>query len=375
MDFDYQIDFEIATSPFSPHRGCDLTTPTSKLIRLEKSDMDSVDLQSTADEESIVQSSTFEFSKAEKSVRKFLIDNPKIEQRRQERIKTNQKRLLELTIEDVKYIVNLSGLISKLVKFSSEDDYLMIKPDFTGQQIASHGIDSSWFHINRSIVSNGIKAASVLTCNPHRLMMSLTALSNIAIMSGSGAIGCFIFRLVSGKMSLKESCKEFITNTTNSITINLIMSTIPYVAMSVAWVVSFKVMVDLASNKFVSKAKKAKLACSIIGRTGAGMSIAVCSALLGQVLVPVPLLGSFVGGVIGGFAVTAIFTAYGGLMAKKVSLETLFLYCMMRLSKHGIWTDAFITDSTLDFYRDSLLTFFKTISEFLEIEINIGLFH
>ena len=62
-------------------------------------------------------------------------------------------------------------------------------------------------------------------------------------------------------------------------------------------------------------------------------------------------------------------------MAKKVSLETLFLYCMMRLSKHGIWTDAFITDSTLDFYRDSLLTFFKTISEFLEIEINIGLFH
>ena len=62
MDFDYQIDFEIANSPISPHRRCDLTTPSSKLIRFEKLDMDSIDLQSTVDEESIQETSNFEFS-------------------------------------------------------------------------------------------------------------------------------------------------------------------------------------------------------------------------------------------------------------------------------------------------------------------------
>ena len=64
-------------------------------------------------------------------------------------------------------------------------------------------------------------------------------------------------------------------------------------------------------------------------------------AIIGNMIVPVPVMGAIVGSIIGGFAGSAIFSAITALLKKKILLEPLSYYCLAMLQSKGKWVDDF----------------------------------
>jgi len=316
-------------------------------------------------------------SKEENDIITFLNAHPLIEQRRQAKMKEKLEAITNRPIEDIRYVVNEEGVMGKLVKFQGESEYILIRTDTKGNQTISKGVSNKWFHVDRRVLRRGCTVAHLVRHGkPVKIPMTSMALGTAAICSGSGALGCFLYQLVVERKKLAPISKGLVANTGHALVLNFMIATVPYITLTLAWMVGVKLMVDLTRNKLIKKRRKLKLVSTVVVKTGTTVGISMGTAAIGQALIPVPILGSFIGGVIGGFACSAFFSTYHNIVAKRVSLEVLFMYTLMKFHRYSHWDQLAICDQTLDRNKDQILSFLKVLAPyFVDVQVDVGAFH
>ena len=279
-------------------------------------------------------------SEEEAAINEFLAENPEIDEARKAKNSKIIKKLSKKKISEVKYVVNPDGQVGKYIRFEGEESFVLIRVDKEGNYTVSKATNrNQWFQINVSGMDATSKALDIITSKKEVLLLTQGAVSGVALSAGSGALGVFIYKLVEGREDFSTLSKRLIISTGGSFTINILLGTVPNVAIALAWVVGIKAISDLQRNKLLRSSTKAKMITGVVARTGASIGITVGSAVVGQALIPIPILGSFIGGMIGGFSAAAIFGAYDKLLAKKVSMEVLYCYTAIVFNQFEQWED------------------------------------
>jgi hypothetical protein len=156
--------------------------------------------------------------------------------------------------------------------------------------------------------------------------------------------------------------------------LHVLVTTMPFVAISVASVLGIKTINDLRKNKFIKGEKKAMIISDILARAGTKTAFAVGGAIVGQSLIPVPFLGAFIGGVVGGFTASALVSSYDNLIAKRVSMELFCFYCLFQLKKHAKWTKEPVTRGDVKAAEPDAAEFLDIIKLVLAVKISTQAF-
>jgi hypothetical protein len=130
----------------------------------------------------------------------------------------------------------------------------------------------------------------------------------------------------------------------------------------------------LRKNKFIKGEKKAMIISDILARAGTKTAFAVGGAIVGQSLIPVPFLGAFIGGVVGGFTASALVSSYDNLIAKRVSMELFCFYCLFQLKKHAKWTKEPVTRGDVKAAEPDAAEFLDIIKLVLAVKISTQAF-
>ena len=303
-----------------------------KFERMEETSNDSI-LENNLTTECIDQQEGQLETQEEIEIMEFLTINTAIDELRKARMENMFKELSVKEIKDVKYFVNEKGKLAKLVKFQGEDDYLMIRNDENGKKVISRKVNNQWFQVDKSYVTNGKSVSQYFVSRPFNFQLADATTGGILAMSGTGAIGNFLFKLVQGKEKINTLSKNLARDAGSSIGLTVLMTTMPFVVLSIASVVGVKALNDLGSNQFINGKKKVSIVSDIVARTGTKAAMTIGGAAVGQTLIPVPFVGAFIGGVIGGFTASALESSYDSLIAKRVSMELLCFFCIVKMKK------------------------------------------
>ena len=216
-----------------------------------------------------------------------------------------------------------------------------------------------------------MSAIEVLTNQPDTLNFTAGAVSKAVFSAGSGAIGTFIYKLAMSDEAISSLGVDLLQEASGALAINVLLGTMPHVAFAVAWVVGIKSIVDLQRNKFIKTSMKARLMGNIVARSGASLGLTIGSAMIGQALIPIPLLGSFIGGVIGGFSAAALFSSYDKLIAKRVSLELLFCSLLLRFADRPLYSDSPLDAACMSRHESVIAGFVSAVSPFLAVPMSV----
>jgi hypothetical protein len=309
-------------------------------------------------------------TREEKAIMLFLKNNPEIEKARLEKMDRLYSQLQDKEVKDVKYFINEKGKIAKLVKFQGEVDYIMIRNDENGHKVVSHKVNNGWFQVDKSYLSNGSDAAKVFAGRPFRVNLPNTSIGGSLMMSGTGAMGNLLYKLVEGKENMKDISKGFVKDAGSSVALTVLMSTMPFVALSIASVIGAKALNDLRNNKFIKGGKKVTIISDILARSGAKAALTIGGAAVGQTLIPIPFLGAFIGGVVGGFTASAMESSYDSLIAKRISLELFCFFCLIKIMKRGKWAKERLYYDSVPNLREKIGTFLGSLEKVLRIKVN-----
>lgn len=299
----------------------------------------------------------------------FLQAHPAINNRRVERNIQNLNRAAEKVVEEFKIVVSEEGNLGKWVKFKGEEKWTLVTKDEEGNAVVSANPQNSrWTKIeDPSEITRNQSMQAISVLRKVDLTSSIGTLteqsvSKMAIDAGSGVVGDTLYKLARGKEPLKQIGKEFVVGTGKSLAINFLIGSSPELAIALASTVGIKALYDLKKNPLIKPETKALLITDIIARTGARIGLTVGSAIIGQVLIPVPVLGSFVGGVIGSFGVNALFDGYEQFVASRVSMEVFVIYILMQFGHFGVWNDVPLTKHQILESRELLHRWLNSLS-------------
>jgi len=301
-------------------------------------------------------------SQEEKDIMEFLSLNPSIDQARKARMEKMYKELSDKEVKDVKYFVNEKGRLAKLVKFQGESDYLMIRNDEQGNKVISRKINNQWFQVDKSYVMSGRDASQFFVSKPFNFQLADATVGGTLAMSGTGALGNFLYKLVEGKEKINNLSRGLVRDAGSSVALTVLMTTMPFVAVSIASVVGVKALNDLRSNKFIKGSKKVSIVSDIVARTGTKAAMTIGGAAVGQTMIPVPFLGAFIGGVVGGFTASALESSYDSLIAKRVSMELLCFFSIVKMKKRGKWAKERLSPQDAAANEETMKQFIEILS-------------
>jgi hypothetical protein len=309
-------------------------------------------------------------------IREFFEANPEINYRRVEKNNNLIKELCSKVIEDIRYLINEQGQVAKYVKFVGEPDYVMIRQDKDGNRTVSKDVNNTWFHMKDKITKDGMKVVGLMKrVDPSKQFTFTNAtFQKMALGAGSGAVGDFLYRLVQGKEPISDISKDLAIGTGKSIAMKVLIGVAPHVALAVAAAVGIKTLNDLRTNQLMSSSSKAVLLANIFAKTGTKIGIGIGSALIGQALIPIPVLGSFLGGVVGTIASNAISDGYESMIASRLSMEVFFIYCLIRLSEMKEWGHEILPKGMLTKNIGKMKVFLEKIEPHFAINTNEDLF-
>ena len=309
-------------------------------------------------------------SPEEQAVSGFLSRHPVIDARRKAKSKKMLDMLEHKKIVEFQFLVNPEGSIAHLVRFEGETDFHIIKSDAEGNQvITKQTSETKWYKVDTTVSQKtSMSALKIIMANPSKMIFSQESIKTEALNAGSGALGEFLFKLAEGRKPISSLSKEFFVKASSSLAINLLVKVSPELAVVTAWAVGVKTINDLYQNKLLKNDKKVKMLVDIFARTGTNIGVTIGSAIVGQALIPIPILGGFIGGVIGGFSVAALFNTYDKLVSKKVSLELLFLYICLKFHLYGCWTDEKLTEDTLIGLTELIKEFLRNLWGFFIVK-------
>ena len=308
----------------------------------------------------------------EKDIQEWLAHNKEINSKRREKMNQLLLNMSHKKVIDVRYVVNEKGQYAKLVKFEGSDKYVMIRNESNGEKVASETQNSKWFQVDQSYVMTGKDATNIITTEPVSLQLSSSILSTDIAMSGSGALGNFLYKLVEGKDNINNISKNFARDAGSSVAITVLVSTMPLIAISLASVLGVKAINDLRKNKFIKSQRKAVIISDILARAGTKTAFAVGGAIVGQSLIPVPFLGAFIGGVVGGFTASALVSSYDTLIAKRVSMELFCFYSLYQLNHFHKWTNELMTRSQIQACEEEAKQFLDILKGVLSMKVSLS---
>lgn len=301
-------------------------------------------------------------SQEEHDIMEFLNQNKDIEDARKERMAKMFSQLQDKEVKEEKYFFNEKGKLAKLVRFKGEDQFHLIRNDENGNKVICKQINNQWFQVDKSIVMNGKEASQFFVSKPFNFHLLDPTVGGTLAMSGSGAIGGFLYGLVEGKEKIGVLSKGLMKDASSSVAMTALMTTMPFVAVSIASVIGVKALNDLRTNQFIKGNKKVTIISSILARTGTKAAVTIGGAAIGQTFIPIPFLGAFIGGVVGGFTATALESSYDSLVAKRVSMELLCFFCIVKMKKRGKWAKEKLTPEDGGEHEETMKKFLEVLS-------------
>jgi hypothetical protein len=304
-----------------------------------------------------------EFSSAEeKNITAFLKKHVDINNRRMSTQSELIERMKTKKVAELKMVVNTEGLLGKYIRFEGETEWNLMRVDAEGNQVVSRGVSEKWYYSQPPELDETKKAIGILKSNPKPVEFTRLAMKNVALLAGSCAFGEFLYGMVEGKQDMKKLAKTLVIDTRDSLALTLLLGTMPHVMIAVASVMGVKALHDLSKNRLIKTKTKIKLMSGLIVKVGTSTAISIGGAIIGQTLIPIPILGSFIGGVIGGFSAAAFFGSYDKLIAKRVSLELMALYLLLVFRKQDHYFALRFNEQSLQADHEFIETFTKNIS-------------
>lgn len=161
----------------------------------------------------------------------------------------------------------------------------------------------------------------------------------LAASSAGGAFGIFIYGVIENKEKISVLAKNFALSSSSGVAIGLIIDSMPFLAIGLASILSIMGVKDVISNKLIKMGDKVKIVAEVIGKNATTIGISVGGGIVGQMMIPIPLLGSFIGAAVAGFTGSAIIGVYDILTTKKIEFEVFALYCILSTFQRGKWVE------------------------------------
>jgi len=146
-----------------------------------------------------------------------------------------------------------------------------------------------------------------------------------------------LYDLMEGKVKMKELPKEVVSKTAEDVILNTMIGFAPFVAVGLAVVMGFYSIYKFVNNKAITSEKKVLLIIELLTKGTVRTTVALGGALVGSSLFTLPVLGSLMGGIMGGFIAAATFGSISKLAANEVIIEGLAFYCLWMFNTHSCW--------------------------------------
>lgn len=290
----------------------------------------------------------FLFSTEEEDVRAFFARHPDIEQARLKQIEVVKNEIKSKRLIKVQKLVNKKGMVAKSLYLENGDMYLMHK-DSKGRSVVSKAVRSKWKKLNQPGVDNSdtmIKLASSIKPTlasgiqnyVSRIHTSaFNQIGTVGFGAASGALGELLYELLEGSKKLKHVPRELVTRSIEDVLITVGVGFAPSIAILVATVLGAYSIYRFVTNKSITSQQKFLLTVELFFKVTIKSACAIGGALIGSALVPIPILGSLIGGVAGGFLGAASIGTLGQLSKNEVIFEGFAFYCLCMFRKHACW--------------------------------------
>ena len=163
-------------------------------------------------------------------------------------------------------------------------------------------------------------------------------LGSLASSSTGSAFGNFVYSLMERKERTSTLVVKLAKDSSSGFVVGIMITNIPYVGIALASVLGVYSIKNVFSNKLIKNSERVKAVAEALTKNGACLGMAFGGGVVGQMIIPVPFLGAFIGSAIGGFASSAFIGIYDKIKTTQVSFESLTLYCLLMIARgSGKW--------------------------------------
>ena len=290
----------------------------------------------------------------EDDVKSFLSKHPELEERRQEIMVKLKVELTNKKLSRVESLINKSGMVAKSIYLENGDVYL-VRKDIQGNKIYSKGVQSKWKNFNQISFDNSDVVMGIAnSIKPHIMKGGfgnyfsqinpaiLTNVQNLgfsSVSSASGTFGELLYDLLDGKIKGKHLPKELLVKTSQDLIISSIIGFSPFIAIAIAVSLGAFSIYSFVSNQTLNNKKKVLMIIELFTKSTVRSSLALGGAFIGTSLVPIPVVGSLVGGITGGFLASFTIGAISKLVKSEILIEPLTFYCLWMLDTFCVWRE------------------------------------
>ena len=181
-------------------------------------------------------------------------------------------------------------------------------------------------------------AQDVFGASGPKVQVTKKFMGDLASSSAGGAFGAFLYDVITKKEEkLSSMLTELATASSSGVIFGLLMNNVPFFGVSIASLLSIYGVKSLASNKLIGNSQKIKMVTEVLAKNGATIGLSIAGGFIGQILIPVPFVGSFVGAAVAGFTGSALVGTYDILTTKSISIQGFCLYCLLTTFQLGFW--------------------------------------
>lgn len=290
-----------------------------------------------------------ELTSEEKDLREFLAQNPELENLRQINMMKIRKEIQSRRKHSVYTLVNKDGVAARCFVLD-EGDLILFRKDPTGEELISRGVNSSWLKLDINDRKCGSVSYSLInqvknkavrfnlnTLASNFAMLKIDPLMTQGVNSMTGSLGTLLYDIVEGKKKLQILSKDFLKSSAQDFIMTMFVNSLPFVALALGAALGAYSVTSVLTNNLLTKKKKAQMITTILVKGGGRSAIALGGAIVGHILVPIPVVGSVVGSIIGGFAAEATFRTIDSALRSSALIEPFAFYCLCMLDYKGFW--------------------------------------
>jgi hypothetical protein len=210
---------------------------------------------------------------------------------------------MDRTITYLHNVVNEEGRHAKYVQFENEDKYYLIVRDPDGNITVSDTVSNIWYKVKDS-TEPGVASLKIALKAQTASTMEFTGatVGKLASSVCNLAIGDFLYKLMKGKDDVRTITKDLVKDTSQYLALKVMIKSCPHLALAMATIIGIRTLNSVVQNEFIGREQKIERILNIFGKTGFRLGAAFGGALVGQALLPIPILGAFLGGVAGTIA-------------------------------------------------------------------------
>lgn len=188
-------------------------------------------------------------------------------------------------------------------------------------------------------ISKGKLFSDITSGSSKHVPLTTQFIQGLGVSSAGSAFGALVYGIIERKEKTSALLVDFAKDSGSGIVIGILLNNVPYLGVSIVSILGVFGVTSIFNNKLVKTSTRAKMIAETLAKNGAAIGMSIGGGIIGQMLIPIPIVGAFIGSAIGGFASSAVVGVYDLMTTSKISLETLSLYSLLVLSKNGFWVD------------------------------------